>query len=98
MVFAETGIGERHRWMYDVYGLKLLFEENGFCDCTAFSYNESGIPNFQEDFLDCNTDSSSYKNNSIYIEGKKPAERDAALDGDSAALHPRQRACPLGVP
>jgi hypothetical protein len=30
MVFVETAIGERHRWMYDWHGLKLLLQNGDF--------------------------------------------------------------------
>jgi hypothetical protein len=71
MVLVETGIGERHRWMYDFYGLSRLCELAGFIDCRSLAYNKSSIPGFNEDRLDCNPDGSSYKNNSIYLEASK---------------------------
>lgn len=74
MVFVETGIGERHRWMYDFYGLSKLSKKAGFVNCRSLAYNESDIPGFHEDHLDCNADGSVYKNNSIYLEAKKQTE------------------------
>jgi SAM-dependent methyltransferase len=71
MVLIETSIGERHRWMYDFYGLSKLCEKAGFLDCRALSYNESAIPGFHEDHLDSNPDGTSYKNNSVYLESSK---------------------------
>lgn len=71
MVFIETGIGERHRWMYDCYGLKRLFIEGGFRNVTDLPFNVSSIPDFNEDCLDSNPDGTSYKNNSVYCEGVK---------------------------
>ncbi len=72
MVWAGTGIGERHRWMYDLYGLSLIHSEAGFVNCRSCAYNESSIPGFAGDFLDSNPDGTSYKGNSIYLEASKP--------------------------
>lgn len=71
MVFIKTDVGERHRWMYDEYSLRILFEEAGFSQVRRYNYNESGIPDFNSFHLDCNPDGSSYKRNSIYMEGVK---------------------------
>lgn len=71
MVFVETAIGERHRWMYDRYGLYLLFQKIGFAEIQSLSYNESAIPNFNLYQLDCGPSGEAYKHNSIYFEGKK---------------------------
>lgn len=71
MVFIETGIGERHRWMYDEYGLGLLFEQVGFRELRSLSFNETKIEGFNDDCLDCTPDGVSYKNNSIYFEAVK---------------------------
>lgn len=71
MVFVKTYIGERHRWMYDHYSMRTLLEEIGFSDVRSFTYNESNIPDFNSDHLDCNPDGEPYKHNSIYIEGTK---------------------------
>jgi SAM-dependent methyltransferase len=71
MVVNETSIGERHRWMYDRYGLRLLMESTGFVDVSFCCFNESTIPGFVEDRLDSNMDGSAYKNGSIFCEAKK---------------------------
>ena len=71
MVMVRTTLGERHRWMYDQHGLRLLLQEAGFSDCRFFLFNQSDIPQFNEDCLDCHDDGSSYKNNSIYAEARK---------------------------
>ncbi len=71
MVFIETGLGERHRWMYDSYSLKRLFLEVGFRNVAILRYNISDIPQFNEDYLDSNSDGTSYKNNSVYCEAIK---------------------------
>lgn len=72
LVLVETGIGERHQWMYDKYGLINLFKKAGFDQCNSSKFNESSINQFNESYLDCNTDGTTYKGNSIYIEAKKP--------------------------
>lgn len=71
MVFVRTSIGEKHRWMYDEYGLTSLFQQVGFKDIRRVKFNESRISNFNSYHLDCNPDGSSYKNCSLYIEGIK---------------------------
>jgi predicted SAM-dependent methyltransferase len=71
MVFVQTYIGERHRWMYDVYGMRLLLEEVGFSGVQPMKHDESRIPDFNADQLDCNPDGEPYKHNSIYLEGIK---------------------------
>ena len=69
MVFVQTCVGERHRWMYDEYGLKILFEEIGFSEIRRVQFNDSNITNFNSYHLDCNPDGHPYKNNSLYMEG-----------------------------
>lgn len=71
MVLIETRIGERHRWMYDLYGLSRLCEEAGFHSFRPLAYNESAIPHFLEDCLDSNPNGLVYKTNSIYLEASK---------------------------
>lgn len=71
MIFVATDIGERHRWMYDEYGLKLLFEEAGLNNITRLSYDYSQIPRFNSFCLDCEQDGRPYKRNSIYLEASK---------------------------
>lgn len=71
MVFVQTGIGERHRWMYDDFGLRLLFKNLGFKEVRRVGFNESSIPDFNSDHLDGNPDGRPYKYNSIYMEGIK---------------------------
>ena len=73
MVVNDATIGERHRWMYDRYGIKLLMQQTGFVDISFRSFNDSIIPGFVEDHLDSNTDGSPYKNVSIYCEAAKGA-------------------------
>jgi predicted SAM-dependent methyltransferase len=71
MVFIETGIGERHRWMYDSYSLSSLLKECGFVKIKQLSYNQSAILGFHLDQLDSLSSGEPYKNNSIYFEGQK---------------------------
>lgn len=71
MVMVQTCVGERHRWMYDEYGLKILFEEIGFSEIRRVQFNDSNISNFNTYHLDCNPDGQPYKNNSLYMEGTK---------------------------
>ncbi|WP_426991300.1 class I SAM-dependent methyltransferase [Methylomonas sp. CM2] len=61
LVFDGTGIGERHKWMYDYFSLTRLCESAGFVDCKSLPYNESQIPQFSRDCLDSNNDGSVYK-------------------------------------
>ena len=72
MIFIETGIGERHQWMYDRYGLAELMREVGFTDIMAKNFNDSCIPDFNKDCLDCNSDGTQYKYVSLYFEARKP--------------------------
>jgi predicted SAM-dependent methyltransferase len=71
MVFVQTMVGEHHRWMYDTYGLQRMLEKVGFSQVRAVIYQESAIPNFNADCLDCNADGSPYKVNSIYVEARR---------------------------
>jgi hypothetical protein len=71
VVFVHTAIGERHRWMYDEYGLGQLLHEVGFREIRRWAFDESRIPGFTSSFLDCEKDGKPYKNNSLYMEGVK---------------------------
>jgi hypothetical protein len=71
MVWSGTSIGEKHRWMYDRYGLTLLMRDRGFGDVRFPAFNDSAIPGFSQDGLDSNPDGTSYKNTSIYCEATK---------------------------
>lgn len=71
MVFVETQIGERHRWMYDTYSLTLLLEQLGFQNCQGVKHDQSAIPGFVKDGLDTNPDGTPYKANSIYVEAHR---------------------------
>lgn len=71
MIVNNTSIGEKHRWMYDRYGLKLLMQRSGFVDVSFRRFNESVIAGFNEDCLDSNIDGSAYKNVSLFGEARK---------------------------
>jgi SAM-dependent methyltransferase len=70
-VFVQTGIGERHRWMYDAFSLKQAFESAGFSNVKRLAFNESAIDKFASYGLDSLSDNEPYKNNSVYMEGLK---------------------------
>src|SRR5438046_3921817 len=71
MVWSGTSIGEKHRWMYDRFGLALLLKDCGYENIQFLAFDESAIPGFCEDGLDSNPDGRSYKNVSIYCEATK---------------------------
>lgn len=71
LVLVQTEIGERHRWMYDKYGLGLALEEIGFKQIALCDFNQSQIPDFNSYYLDCHADGQPYKRNSIYMEAIK---------------------------
>jgi hypothetical protein len=81
MIWSGTSIGEKHRWMYDRFGLTLLLEDCGFEDVRFLAFNESGIPGFYEDGLDSNADGRPYKNVSIYCEATKLKMPKGKIDG-----------------
>jgi predicted SAM-dependent methyltransferase len=71
-VMVLTGLGERHRWMYDRVGLSLLLQKHGFRNITVHQPNTSSIPNFNDDCLDLDPDGTPYKRVSLYLEAIKP--------------------------
>ena len=66
-------IGELHRWMYDKYSLTKLLSEAGFINIKQHFYNTSDIYDWEQQNLDAQSDGGEYKENSLYIEGRKPA-------------------------
>jgi SAM-dependent methyltransferase len=68
MVFVQTSIGEKHRWMYDSYGLSLLLSEAGFSEISQRAFNQSQITDFNTFHLDCTFDGGAYKPDSLYLE------------------------------
>lgn len=71
-VMVLTGLGERHRWMYDRVGLRLLLERHGFSGAAVKAFNESDIPGFNADGLDIEPDGTPYKAVSLYLEARRP--------------------------
>lgn len=67
----DTGIGEKHKWMYDRYSLTLLLRRCGFSQIKFLSATESQIPEFAADFLDVETDGRPYKKCSLFSEAIK---------------------------
>ena len=74
VIMVRTGIGERHRWMYDRYGLGLLMKECGFSQISFLTHDQSSIPGFNNNHLDTDEDGTPYKNNSVYCEAVKPGK------------------------
>jgi SAM-dependent methyltransferase len=70
-VFVNTSIGEKHRWMYDRYSMHMLFQKIGFSKIQVCSFNHSNIEDFNFDLLDSHPSGLPYKNNSLYVEGRK---------------------------
>jgi len=69
LIFVNTPVGEKHKWMYDKYSLSAMLKEENFKDITIESFNTSRIKNFESYYLDNNLDGSSYKGiHSLYIE------------------------------
>lgn len=72
LLFVNTEIGEKHRWMYDKYSLTQMLKEAGFSNVKTEAYNTSRITDFLKYNLDNNKDGTSYKGvHSIYIEAVK---------------------------
>jgi hypothetical protein len=67
----DTRIGEKHKWMYDRYGLSAVLRRCGFRDIAFLSASESQIPGLREDGLDVEADGQPYKPGSIFSEAKK---------------------------
>ena len=67
----DTRIGEKHKWMYDRYGLSVLLRRCGFGDIVSLSESESQIEGFAMDHLDTEPDGRPYKPGSIFSEARK---------------------------
>ena len=67
----DTRIGEKHKWMYDRYGLSVLLRRCGFGDIVSLSESESQIEGFAVDHLDSELDGRPYKPGSIFSEARK---------------------------
>lgn len=68
LVFVNTSVGERHQWMYDRYGLESLVRAVGFKEIRLCTFDQSAIPDFNRDGLDCLPSGEPYKNVSVYLE------------------------------
>lgn len=64
--------GEVHQWMYDSYSLGSLLSECGYVDVTPCTAKNSYIPSFASYGLDVESDGSTYKPDSFFIEAKAP--------------------------
>lgn len=74
-----TTPGEKHRWMYDRWGLKLLCESAELSDIEFLTSSVSSIPGFNNDGLDVRPDGRPWKGTSIYCECRRPC--DASVPG-----------------
>ncbi|NMG11522.1 SAM-dependent methyltransferase [Brasilonema sp. UFV-L1] len=72
VIADDTALGEKHKWMYDRYSLRKLFEKAGFTNVMFLDAHTSFIPNFSNELLDINADGTPYKPGSLYGEGMKP--------------------------
>lgn len=63
--------GGVHQWMYDRYSLSKLLQEAGFKDIKACGADESRIPDFNSYLLDIETDGSTRKPSSLFMEAFK---------------------------
>jgi predicted SAM-dependent methyltransferase len=72
LIVNQTSIGERHRWMYDFYGLGMLMQESSFAQVKRQSFEVSDIPGFDSDILDRNADGTAYKKCSLHLAARQP--------------------------
>jgi hypothetical protein len=64
--------GEAHKWMYDRFSLANLMSEVGFTECEVTTFDQSRIPNWNEENLDISLYGNlSKKPDSLYMEGIK---------------------------
>ena len=64
--------GESHKWMYDKISLANLMSEVGFTECEVTTFDQSRIPNWNEENLDISLYGNlSRKPDSLYMEGIK---------------------------
>jgi predicted SAM-dependent methyltransferase len=71
-ILDNTTLGEKHRWMYDITGLKRSLARSGFRDMKLLDASTSQIPNFGSYGLDLNPDGKPHKLLSLYVEASKP--------------------------
>ena len=70
-IVDQTMLGEKHKWMYDKYSLPSLLETVGFSKIQILNEKTSKIPNFNDDYLDINSDETAYRKSSISCEAYK---------------------------
>jgi SAM-dependent methyltransferase len=63
--------GEIHYFIYDSYSLTALMQKSNFKRVIKQTAHESLIPNFENYYLDTLKDNSTYKTDSLYLEGIK---------------------------
>lgn len=66
------GTGENHKWMYDRVSLRQLLESLSFSSARQCAAAESSIEGFAGFLLDTNTDGSTRKPDSLFMEATKP--------------------------
>ena len=71
------GQGEVHQWMYDRFSMARALRQSGFASVRKCQAGESDIPNFARDRLEI-LDGRERKPDSVYMEGRKPAQPDGA--------------------
>jgi hypothetical protein len=64
--------GESHQWMYDSWSLAALLGDSGFADIATVDAATSCIKSWGQWCLDVNEDGTIYKQDSIFIECRKP--------------------------
>lgn len=63
--------GERHMWMYDIYGMKKNLYRAGFTKINQCTYNNSSLEKFASYKLEVDAEGNEYKPNSLYVEAMK---------------------------
>jgi predicted SAM-dependent methyltransferase len=64
--------GEVHQWMYDRYSVSRIFAANGLKETLQRKATESYYESWSSFHLDSQPDGSTYKPDSLFIEGRKP--------------------------
>ena len=64
--------GEVHKWMYDRYSLAKALESAGFVKILQVDPSESRVANWPDFNLDTEPDGSTYKPDSLFMEGIRP--------------------------
>jgi predicted SAM-dependent methyltransferase len=72
MVVDQSGLGEKHRWMYDRLGMRLLLTDAGFEDFRQVDAHSSRLPELIRPGLDIHADGKPYKTCSLYCEAIRP--------------------------